>query len=149
MWDREDDAPVREVEFENSFSALPALGQALLSAAIELFGALGESKEVQDLRLAVQEAATNLIEHGSIADPTFHVRFERFDDDLWVHLVCRGNPYDPTVLRPTAPDPLELAEGGYGLYLMHTLTDGLLYQSDGEWNTLSMKKRVVALREAA
>ena len=149
MWDPEEDPPIREIELENRFEALPALGQALLAAGEQLFGPEVDPKELHDLRLAVQEAATNLIEHGSIADALFRVRFERFDDDLWVHLVCRGNPYDPTLRRPTSPDPLDLAEGGYGLFLMHTLSDGLLYQSDGEWNTLSLKKRLSARRAAA
>lgn len=147
-WEHEG-AERMELHFANHFDSLPRIGAAVMSAAQQFFGAIGEAKELHDLRLAVQEAATNLIEHGAIVDDDFVIRFERWGDEFWVHFVCRGRPFDPTSVRPSLPDPLELAEGGYGLFLIHTLTDGVLYQTEGEWNTLSLRKRIPGLREAA
>lgn len=130
--------------------SLPIIGERLHAFAREICDGLGDAREVHDLRLAVQEACTNLIKHGRLADGDrrLALRFEMNNHALSVLITCRGEAFDPrreTALPGSADEP---AEGGYGLFLIRALVDGMSYEAADGGNTLVLVKRLPTGDEA-
>ncbi len=123
-------------------SSLPVIGSRLLDFARDAAGERGAGKEVHALRLAVQEACTNVIKHGrmSDADRRLAIRFELEGDQLNILISDSGEPFDPGAVDPTLSLDDEPAEGGYGLFLIRSLVDVINYQSAGGTNTLTLGK---------
>lgn len=105
---------------------------------------MGE-REAWQVQLAVDEAATNIIQHAYADAPVGNI------DITWVieagelifTLSDRGKPFDPT--RVPAPDihsPFEDRQaGGLGIYLMNKLMDDVAFTFTERGNTLIMRKR--------
>ena len=95
---------------------------------------------------AVDECATNIMEHGYRGQPgTIEIEIERAEDNLTIVLRDHASPFDPTVVPP--PDltrPLEDREpGGLGLYLTRQMVDDWSYRAlPNGGNELTMVKRV-------
>ncbi|MCL7452950.1 MAG: ATP-binding protein [Anaerolineae bacterium] len=105
----------------------------------------GKPKAIDDMVLAADEAATNVIQHGYRGQPGYlevEVGYEH--DDLVVRLRDRAPSFDPgQVPGPDLAAPLEKRTlGGLGVYLMQALTDDVLYRStpEGE-NELTLIRR--------
>jgi serine/threonine-protein kinase RsbW len=101
---------------------------------------------VDDLILAVDESATNIMVHGYKGQPgTIEIRLDREDDEMVVHIEDQAPLFDPTIMPP--PDlslPLEMrAEGGLGVYLARKFVDLYSYRvtKDGR-NQLILRKRL-------
>jgi serine/threonine-protein kinase RsbW len=127
-----------------ALSSLPLIGSRLYDYACEVAGERGRGKDVRNLRLAVQEACTNVIKHGRISpdERRLVLRFEFADDVLSVLITDQGAPFEPPlVFEPpgTREDP---AEGGYGLFLMRALVDEMYYETRTKGNTLVLRKRL-------
>jgi serine/threonine-protein kinase RsbW len=130
-------------------SSLPIIGARLRAFAEEAAGPIGEAKELHELRLAVQEYATNVIKHGRIeeANRRLVVRFELFQDLLTVFITDQGEAFDPrreATLPGGEEDP---AEGGYGLFLIQALVDEIRYETTESGNTLILRKQLPARDE--
>jgi serine/threonine-protein kinase RsbW len=127
-----------------ALSSLPVIGARLHAFALAGAGPIGDAKEVHDLRLAVQEACTNVIKHSrNMGDRRrMAVRFELWDDYLTVYITDQGDPFDPrrTVVLPGRPE--DLSEGGYGLFLIQALVDELRYEATECGNTVVLSKRL-------
>lgn len=139
----------RRFQIDASFTALKQLGQELTEFVESSLGRESESsKAVHDLKLAVQEAATNLIEHGRLDPPegAIDVRLELRERTITVSLTCGGASFDPRRISAEPPPPEALAEGGYGLYLMRTLSDDIDYVTRDGRHTLSLYKHLDARR---
>lgn len=86
------------------------------------------------LRLAVDEIATNIINHGyDEADRTGDIRVEARVDEtsLTISLEDSGVPFDPTTAATpdNLDEPLEAREmGGLGIFLAVTGVDGFRYE---------------------
>lgn len=114
----------------------------------ERAAALGASSEViEEMILAVNEAATNIIVHGYQGSPgVVEVEVRAEQSDLWVALRDQAQHYDPT--RAPMPDvnaPLSARPfGGMGVHMMRHYTDELRYRvtQDGK-NELILVKRGV------
>jgi len=97
------------------------------------------------LKLAVDEAVSNIVEHGYAGrgDGRFRVRFEADDEALRVVVRDEGTPFDPT--GHAAPDLgaawNEREEGGLGLHLMRQVLDEVRYSTDAAGNRLVLVKR--------
>ncbi|EOD78793.1 hypothetical protein D515_02299 [Grimontia indica] len=80
------------------------------------------------IQLCFSEAAANLIEHTE-PHPTFiAVSLECVDGAWMLHIEDDGEYWDPTLAdRVQSLDTFEEKEGGRGLALIHSLTDGLEY----------------------
>lgn len=99
-------------------------------------------KELADLELAVTEAFTNIVRHayGGDAGGLVGVEVDAGPGEVVIRLLDRGPPLDPARLHELAEDTPEPADGGYGLFLIHTLTDEVDYARDGDENVLTLRK---------
>lgn len=94
---------------------------------------------------AVDECATNIIEHGYGGQPgTIEVEIDRSGDRVSIVLRDHAPPFDPTGVPP--PDltlPLEAREpGGLGIYLTRQMVDEWHYRQLPNGNELTLTKRV-------
>ncbi|HSG42747.1 MAG TPA: ATP-binding protein [Anaerolineales bacterium] len=99
---------------------------------------------VFDLKLAVDEACTNVIEHGYKGmDPGSIILSFRIESDrVLVQITDFGHVFEPA----SAPKPdveAALADrplGGLGLYLIYQTMDNIDYESSEDGNTLTFTK---------
>jgi serine/threonine-protein kinase RsbW len=102
-----------------------------------------------DLAHAVDECATNIIEHGYRGrSGTIEVEIDRVGDDMQIVLRDHAPLFDPTGVPP--PDltlPLERREpGGLGIYLARRMVDECRYQALADGNELTLIKHVKSTR---
>jgi len=101
---------------------------------------------VFELKLAVDEACTNVIEHGYKGmDPgSIILSFRVEPDRILVQITDFGHVFEPA----SAPKPdLEAALvdrplGGMGLYLIYQTMDNIDYESSEDGNTLTFTKYI-------
>lgn len=94
-------------------------------------------------KLAVDEAATNIIEHAyGDAHGEITVEVEADDDNLTIRLSDSGTPFDPySVPTPDLSASLEQrTPGGLGIFLMHRVMDHVFYEPGPPVNRLTMVK---------
>jgi serine/threonine-protein kinase RsbW len=104
-------------------------------------------KIVEQMILAVDEAASNIIRHAYRHDPGGEILIAAaFEDDRWiVTLRDRGVGFDPNnVRRPDMATYLkERRVGGLGLHLIRKLMDEVDYESGGDdYNQLTLTKNI-------
>src|SRR4051794_30101948 len=106
--------------FEATYEAAPETVGAVRNQIAALARACGlDEQRVGDVRLAVSEAATNALIHGSAAHedaPKIHVEAERIGAELVIDIIDDGDG-----MRPRADSP----GLGLGLSLMATVSDRL------------------------
>jgi serine/threonine-protein kinase RsbW len=99
---------------------------------------------VLDLKLAVDEACTNIIEHGYKGmDPGSIILSFRIEPDrILVQITDFGHVFEPEAApKPDVEAALEDRElGGLGLYLIYQTMDNIDYHSSEEGNTLTFTK---------
>lgn len=101
---------------------------------------------VFDLKLAVDEACTNVIEHGYKGmDPgsiILSFRIER--DRILVQITDFGHIFEPAdAPKPDIEAALEDREiGGLGLYLIYQTMDNIDYQTSEDGNVLTFTKYI-------
>jgi len=102
---------------------------------------------VAELVLAVNEAVTNIIEHGRIENPdaVYSVEMEYNPAELSVTIRDGGREYDPNSLR-TATSGNDIKKrrprSGMGVYLIRQLVDGVIYHRNGGENVLKFVKNL-------
>lgn len=90
--------------------------------------------DLNEIRLALQEALNNALSHGSEMDPQKVITVEtRCDDKEGLHIVVRDE--GPGFAPENVPDPTEndniKKPGGRGLYLMQQLMDEVEFRDHG------------------
>lgn len=105
-----------------------------------------DEASIYAVQLAVDEAATNIIEHayGGSGQGDLEITCEVLDDNLRITLHDHGKPFDPEkVPTPVVNVPLEkLKSRGLGVFLIRHMMDEVHYEfSPNEGNTLVMVKR--------
>jgi serine/threonine-protein kinase RsbW len=105
-----------------------------------------DDRQVYAVQLAVDEAATNIIEHGfqEAGQGEVEITCEAQGDGLRVVLHDHAPPFDPDIIpEPMTDVPLdELKPRGLGIYLMRKMMDEVNFSFDPEQgNYLSMFKR--------
>lgn len=99
---------------------------------------------VFDLKLAVDEACTNIIEHGYKGmDPgSIILSFRIASDRILVQITDFGHIFEPAEApKPDVEAALEDRElGGLGLYLIYQTMDNIDYQASDDGNTLTFTK---------
>ncbi len=104
-------------------------------------------KEVYNIQLASDEAASNIIEHAyeGVSDGLLEISCEVRGGAITIILVDHGESFDPSEVP--APDlKADLSErkiGGLGIFLMRKLMDEVHYKAEPRKNrnTLTMTKR--------
>lgn len=102
-------------------------------------------QDVADIRLAVDEAYTNIIKHAYKNDPKKYVDIELGYNShtLWISLVDTGDAFDPSdYSKPDVRQKIkEKKRGGVGVYLIRKLMDNVEYQTKGSINEIRMTKK--------
>ena len=105
------------------------------------------SVAVEQMKLCVDEAATNIVEYGYAGDEgSLSIEVFREGDEVVVKITDDAAPFDPdSIGSPDLSQPLhERAIGGMGVHLMRTLTDGLSHSlRPNGGNELVMRKRIL------
>lgn len=104
-----------------------SLVRSLVVEAADMDSALSRER-LEDLKVAVSEAATNAMEAHARAclDDSIQIRCMLAVDRIEVHITDRGSGFYPDQVEvlPEPDDPTRLEyERGLGLYLMRVLTD--------------------------
>ena len=115
-----------------------------LEAFVEAVGSRARLSDYETprLRLAVEEAVTNVIRHA-------HANSIRLDSEvrdgvLLVTLTDDGRPFDPTHAPSvdTAVPADQRVEGGLGILFMRHMSDALVYKREEGRNVLTIKKMI-------
>ena len=106
---------------------------------------LGEVEEdvAADVLLALDEAVSNAIRHGSAAGQPVRVSVERDGD--WVEMTVRDGGPTPNLPRLPAQPPPVLQTGGRGLWLILQLVDEVRLQRVGKGTKLTLRRRVSSM----
>lgn len=98
--------------------------------------------QCQELALAIDEAATNVLRHAYHGETTgeIHLQIDKLGDFLRFLLRDDGEPVDPTHFKPKRPDENRI--GGLGLHLIDTIMDtwDIRTPEDGRGNLLFMSR---------
>jgi serine/threonine-protein kinase RsbW len=135
---------VSEITCAGNMSELPAVIEFVENACDE--AAIKPDMRF-DLTLAVEEATSNVIEHGYKGrGGKLSVLFRVANGDVTIELRDNAKPFKPgKVGRPDESIPLEERPvGGLGLHLMHQLMDEVRYETLPDGNLLTMIKRGAA-----
>ncbi len=102
-----------------------------------------------ELRLAVDEACTNIITHGyaGMNPGSIILDLEFEPHQIIVRLTDFGRPFEPC--EPPAPDLNAALEdrptSGFGLFIIYGTMDQIDYQTREDGNTLILTKRLKAV----
>jgi len=99
---------------------------------------------VFDVRLAVDEAVTNVIEHGYQGkEGTIHIRCEVYNEEVVLTIEDSAKPFNlSSVKEPQFSDNVEKRQiGGLGIYLMKKKMDQVAHEFRNGKNVLTMKKK--------
>lgn len=106
--------------------------------------ALADPQVRYDLKLGVEEACSNIIEHGyEDMDPgSMILRLEVDPQRVEITLTDFGHPFEPVELpAPDLDRPLdEISLGGFGLFFIYQAMDEVDYESSPAGNRLSLVK---------
>lgn len=101
---------------------------------------------VNAIKIAVDEACTNIIKHSYDGDASQEVEVEITitEGHLQVCLRDEGEPFDPSTYQE--PDLTRLTErrrpGGLGVHLMRRCMDEVRYRTDQDFNEVCLTKRL-------
>jgi serine/threonine-protein kinase RsbW len=120
----------------------------LVDAVVRVAADVGASESVRhDVRLAVEEACTNVIVHGygsrAIGPITVTVTIER--DEIIVQIVDRAPPFAPDdAPRPPVYESWQTRHpGGLGWHLIRSVMDRVEYRrAEPDRNILTLTKRL-------
>lgn len=119
-----------------------------VSRLVEKLQAVFAAQGISDhalIALAVQELGVNIVTHAYEGQEQGEIEFESelTRDTLEIWMRDQGlNVYIPPV-EIVAPDPLDLPEGGWGIYLIYQIIDQVSYTSRDDTNEWHLKKHLV------
>lgn len=104
-----------------------------------------KKQDVADIRLAVDEAYTNIIKHAYKNDDRMSVDIELGynTSEFWISLKDTGNAFDPrNYSKPDVRKKIkEKKRGGVGVYLIRKLMDDVEYHQKSGVNEIRMTKK--------
>jgi anti-sigma regulatory factor (Ser/Thr protein kinase) len=133
----------------NTTSELATRFRRYATGALKIPGSSSYSNFVFALELILQEVTSNVVRHGYRVPGELEVKLfaaEMPDRSglkrraVVLEITDNGAPFDPTAIRVESPDPQELAESGYGLYLIQRFSDELEYSRQNNRNFLRVVK---------
>jgi serine/threonine-protein kinase RsbW len=106
-----------------------------------------DEAEAHNVELSAVESLTNVIRHayGLAPDRPVIARLTAHDDRIELRVMHQGAPVPEHKRGVPAPpeepdDPMKLAEGGRGLFLIHTLMDRVEYETEGDAHVVLLTK---------
>ena len=105
-----------------------------------------DAETCYDIKLAVDEACTNIIQHGyaGLEPGSIVLSLQYGTKQIVVRLTDFGHPFEPS--EPPAPDTEAAFEsgelGGFGLFFIYRSMDVVTYDTTAGGNTLTMIKRL-------
>ena len=123
---------------------LPPVSSSLPDLRRAVPGTLGDVSEdiVADVLLALDEAVSNAVRHGSSAGEPVVVTVE--SDGEWIEMSVHDGGPTPRLPRLPAEPPPVLHTGGRGLWLILQLVDEVRLQRVGAGTRLTMRRRVAS-----
>ena len=112
------------------------LGRLVVSCVGQLAGFGPE--DVYDLKLAVTEAATNVVRHAEVG--SFRIEYKVLDKAVEVTVTDAGGGFDVGELSDSKPDE----HGGFGLAVIRGLVDEVLVESSADGTSLRMLRRATS-----
>jgi anti-sigma regulatory factor (Ser/Thr protein kinase) len=122
-------------------SALPDLRRSVAQTLGDL-----DQEVVADVLLALDEAVSNAIRHGSRGGEQVLVTVE--SDDEWVEMTVRDGGPTPRLPHLPAEPPPVLQTGGRGLWLILQLVDEVRLQRIEDGTRLTMRRRVTSSEDS-
>ena len=94
---------------------------------------------IEDMKVAVSEACTNVVGHGASGEDRYEVSFELSEEQLCISVQDQGEGYDMNNYQePNLDCP---KEGGLGLFIIQTLMDEVEMTSEpGKGTKIRMVK---------
>lgn len=114
-----------ELVVESDYEALRAIGP-WLAGVLEMFDETTRTILLQRIELAVQELATNSIDHAKSGEAGITLRADIVGDSVVVELSDRGVAVDLDAIPE--PDHDEPQVRGYGMMIVEQLADELGYE---------------------
>lgn len=136
-------AIMKNVQFAAKFEYLDEIREFV--GGIARSGGFSD-KDVYNIQLATDEAASNIIEHAyeRVSDGTLELSCGMKDDLITIILIDHGESFDPSEI-PLPDLKADLSNrkiGGLGIFLMRKLMDEVHYEANSpKGNVLTMKKR--------
>jgi anti-sigma regulatory factor (Ser/Thr protein kinase) len=134
---------MKTVQFAAKFEYLDEIREFVGAVARE--GGFSD-KDVYNIQLATDEAASNIIEHAyeHVADGVLELSCGVRDDLITIILIDHGESFDPSEI-PLPDLKADLSDrkiGGLGIFLMRKLMDEVHYEAKPDKsNVLTMTKR--------
>jgi anti-sigma regulatory factor (Ser/Thr protein kinase) len=129
--------------------ALPAETNSLLTIRTFIEDACSQAglddQTSYDIKLAVDEACMNIVEHGYAGvDPgSIVVSLQYGARKLVVRITDFGHPFEPSEPPPPDPEAMLTGEpGGIGLYFIYRSVDSVNYEATESCNTLTLVKNL-------
>lgn len=103
-------------------------------------------KDISDIRLAVDEAYTNIIKHAykNEASKPVLIEIDFKNSQFWISLKDEGESFNPDTYK--MPDILQRIKnkqrGGMGVFLIHKVMDKVQYYRTGQMNEIRMVKKI-------
>lgn len=92
---------------------------------------------IEDLKVAISEACTNAIKHS--LDDRFVIIYSMIQDGLTIEIIDNGKGYDRNAI--SQPDIDNLKEGGMGLFIIKSLMDEVIVETqEGKGTSIKMTK---------
>lgn len=134
---------MQSVRFAAKFEFLDEIREFV--GEIARTGGFGD-KDVYNIQLATDEAASNIIEHAyeGVSDGVLDLSCGVDKEAIRIVLIDYGDPFDPSAI-PMPDLKADLSDrkiGGLGIFLMRKLMDEVQYEPrDDKSNVLTMIKR--------
>lgn len=93
--------------------------------------------DIEDLKVAISEACTNAIKHSS--EDRFTIIYSMIENGLTIEIIDNGKGYDRSSV--SEPDIDNLKESGMGLFIIESLMDEVIVESqEGKGTSIKMTK---------
>jgi serine/threonine-protein kinase RsbW len=102
---------------------------------------------VEDIKVAVSEACTNILRHGNVEeDYQYSITCNVDETSLAVIVSDEGRGFDVTKYKePDTSDTVDRTEGGLGIFIIKALMDEVdVVSNAGEGTSVTMKKYLSA-----
>lgn len=132
------------LELPAAYSSLETLRDELRAMLTDIDGMLEPDVTIYNIQLAVNEIFTNIAEHAyadrSDGQVAVTLLFNDESRQFTIVLHDTGASFDPSTVP--APDLESPQEGGYGLFIVRSLMDDVIYTSGPDGNLWQLVKQL-------